>query len=475
MMLTVAVWLCLWLCRHLVTGVDAGGSSVSVIVTKSQLLMAEISVGTPPQKLNCLLDTGSSELWFMSPSCQGCHASKPFEPEKSQSLEPKDPKHDAERVGIRYGSGQVAGYIVTDTVQFGEVTLKQQKFILVERSNLSPYRDWDGICGLGWRGLSQIPDPIFPDPIYMRIQEQGQQAIFALQPVRRGEKSTALQVGHVVLEGQNPTHWFSAEPTEGRTEHGQDLGFWTMSGHVVLPGNRDCCSSVQFIVDTGTNQVLRIPGSLYTQILNSLDHSCKPDPSLGNLVVCDCSLYDDHKPPPLWILLNETRFKLPYSMLLRSVASHGEKCVLRIQPKGKVTASSLTDRVRDFLITLRNQLPNGQDSPEDNGQDSPEETWTLGGVFAQHYLTVLDFDAKKIGFAKPPGDLPAQSGLYETTQGTAQEFCDGRVVDVSAPLLVVLVGSAVGCALAGCCLVSRSRKLTPSSTGSESEALMDRM
>jgi hypothetical protein len=48
---------------------------------------------------------------------------------------------------------------------------RNQSFIIVEDAQLPSQRGWDGICGLGWKGIAQLKGPI-----YQHLQEMGQKA-----------------------------------------------------------------------------------------------------------------------------------------------------------------------------------------------------------------------------------------------------------------------------------------------------------
>ena len=41
-------------------------------ITRTHALVAQLEVGTPAQKMSCLLDTGSADLWIPSKRCKTC-------------------------------------------------------------------------------------------------------------------------------------------------------------------------------------------------------------------------------------------------------------------------------------------------------------------------------------------------------------------------------------------------------------------
>jgi hypothetical protein len=79
--------------------------------------LAEMSFGTPPQKLLVLLDTGSSHTWVLSDQAN----TKGFETfyDKSKSSTFYDPLYGV-RVGIQFGIGGLNGIFVQDRLTIGD-------------------------------------------------------------------------------------------------------------------------------------------------------------------------------------------------------------------------------------------------------------------------------------------------------------------------------------------------------------------
>ncbi|KAG6822690.1 hypothetical protein H0H93_005073, partial [Arthromyces matolae] len=85
---------------------------------------ASINIGTPAQTFNVILDTGSSDLWVADTSCATCSSSTPrYDSTKSSSFVTAN-----QNTQIKYGSGDVAGVVGTETVSMGPFTVAQQPF-----------------------------------------------------------------------------------------------------------------------------------------------------------------------------------------------------------------------------------------------------------------------------------------------------------------------------------------------------------
>jgi len=82
--------------------------------------VAEVSVGTPPQKVRALFDTGSTNAWILNkktPLSGGAKSEFSYDETKSSTYKPVSPKQGAE---ITFGSGSLSGYFVHDTMTLGQ-------------------------------------------------------------------------------------------------------------------------------------------------------------------------------------------------------------------------------------------------------------------------------------------------------------------------------------------------------------------
>jgi cathepsin D len=88
-----------------------------------------VNIGTPPQSFNVILDTGSSDLWVADSSCGNCDPQTPvFKPDQSSSFT----QQRNTVTPISYGSGNVAGFVSTESVSMGNFSLQNQGFLSVE-------------------------------------------------------------------------------------------------------------------------------------------------------------------------------------------------------------------------------------------------------------------------------------------------------------------------------------------------------
>ncbi|KAJ7779191.1 acid protease [Mycena metata] len=111
-----------------------------------------ISIGTPAQTFNVILDTGSSDLFVLDTSCQGCSDAPLFDSSKSSSFSQQSTTRPTT---ISYGSGSVQGFIASDTVSMGSFSVSSQTFLVGEAITQDLIDgDVSGLIGLAFQGLA---------------------------------------------------------------------------------------------------------------------------------------------------------------------------------------------------------------------------------------------------------------------------------------------------------------------------------
>ncbi|KAJ7086071.1 acid protease [Mycena belliarum] len=126
--------------------------------------VADVLIGTPPRSFAIILDSGSGDFWVQSDDCTsedggGCGNHTFLGSDSSSSFVNTKTPWD-----ITYGSGAASGDIVTDTVVFAGMQLKNYTFGIANSISESFSGDTvaDGLMGLGKASLSNqnTPTPV---------------------------------------------------------------------------------------------------------------------------------------------------------------------------------------------------------------------------------------------------------------------------------------------------------------------------
>jgi saccharopepsin len=209
---------------------------------------SEISVGTPPQVFKVIMDTGSSNLWVPSAECSSiaCYLHQKYDHESSSTY-----KKNGSTFEIRYGSGEVSGYISSDTVTMGDLLIKDQLFAEVtnEPGLAFAFGKFDGILGLGYDTISV--NKIEP-PFYGMIRNGLlDDPVFAFYLGDTSEESEAIFGG---IDDSHYTGKFTTIPVRRKA-------YWEVTLDSVTFGGDTAEMDMGAILDTGTS-LLAMPTTI---------------------------------------------------------------------------------------------------------------------------------------------------------------------------------------------------------------------
>jgi len=309
-----------------------------------------ISVGTPPQELRVVYDTGSSNLWVNKQS--GLFSPhKHYDDTKSSTYVKNGTKFN-----IRYGSGPVSGYYSRDTMHLGDIDVSNYLFAEVDNTKgLGPawlVGHFDGICGMGWDDISVdgVETPLRALVNSKKLESN----VFAFYLGSGGAK------GELVLGGVDSAHYtgdFSNVPVIATA--GDKFGYWALKMDDAKIGGKSITTVRKAIVDSGTS-LLAVPTSDIKAIAAAV--GAKPVPlSGGKEYTVDCNT-----------AAPDIEFDIggkPYTL-----------------------------KKEDYVINEQGQCLLGF-----TGLDVPAPAgplYILGDVFMRAYYVKFDVDNKQLGFAK---------------------------------------------------------------------------
>jgi len=334
------------------------GKTSSIIINDYQdaQYFGQLSVGTPPQNLDVVYDTGSSNLWVsqIKPSILSKHHY--YQHDKSSTY-----VANGTTFNIQYGSGPVAGYYSRDSVQIGDYSLDNYLFAEVnDVSGLGPHGisyamgKFDGICGMGWDDISV--DGV-TTPLRSLVNSKALDAnVFAFY-LGSGGAAGELVIGDV--DNTKFTGDFNYLPVQ-ETVPGK-TGYWEIVMDDVQINGKSVISTTKGIVDSGTS-LLAIPTADIKAIAALVGaKTLLPIPPFNSEYTIDCNA----SAPTIDVILGGRTYAL-------------EK--------------------EDYVINDAGQCLFGM-----TGIDIPAPAgplMILGDVFMRAHYVKFDVDNKQVGFAK---------------------------------------------------------------------------
>eukprot|EP01062_Namystynia_karyoxenos_P014401 TRINITY_DN1518_c0_g1_i4.p2 TRINITY_DN1518_c0_g1~~TRINITY_DN1518_c0_g1_i4.p2 ORF type:complete len:564 (+),score=226.69 TRINITY_DN1518_c0_g1_i4:73-1692(+) len=334
------------------------GATQSIVINDYQdaQYYGEISVGTPPQTMQVIYDTGSSNLWVPNKKpVLSFH--KLYNHDKSSTY-----RANGTIFNIQYGSGPVSGFYSADTVDIGGVSVPDYTFAEVNNTKGLglgySIGKFDGICGLGWDDISV--DHV-TTPLRALVNSKKLDAnVFAFY------LGTGGAAGELVLGGVNPKHYtgdFKYVPVIDSIPGKK--GYWALQLDDMQIGGESVTTTRKAIVDSGTS-LLALPTKDIKAIAKKVGaKTVLPIPPFNREYTMDC----DAQAPDIDVMIGGSTYTLTKDdYMIKSCTAGQCECL--------------------FGMT-------GLDVPAPAGP-----LIILGDVFMRAHYVKFDVDNSRLGFAK---------------------------------------------------------------------------
>nr|XP_020470274.1 pepsin A-like [Monopterus albus] len=302
-----------------------------------------ISIGSPPQSFLVIFDSGSSNLWIPSTYCssQACENHRKFNPQQSSTY-----KWLGQPLSIQYGTGSMTGYLVSDDVEVGGVTVANQVFGISQTE--APFlatMQADGILGLAFQSIAS--DNVVP--VFYNMIKQGlvSQSMFSVYLSSNSEQGSEVVFGGV--DSNHYTGQITWIPLTSATYWQIKMDSVTINGQTVA-----CSGGCQAIIDTGTSLIVGP-----TSDINNMNSWVGATTDQYGDASVNCQNIQNM--PAITFTLSGTAFTVPASAYV-SQTSYG--CNTGFGPGGS------------------------------------DQLWILGDVFIRQYYAVFDMTGPYIGLAQ---------------------------------------------------------------------------
>eukprot|EP00163_Fabomonas_tropica_P010442 TRINITY_DN2058_c0_g1_i1.p1 TRINITY_DN2058_c0_g1~~TRINITY_DN2058_c0_g1_i1.p1 ORF type:complete len:303 (-),score=77.01 TRINITY_DN2058_c0_g1_i1:101-1009(-) len=216
-----------------------------------------IDVGTPPQRMRVVFDTGSANLWFPSSECYSaaCEKHDRYNHHRSSTYVP-----EGNGVFVHYASGAINGFLSQDQVKLGDYNIPNQRFAEVtkEHGYVFLLGKFDGVLGLSYPSLAlKHTTPVF-DSLWKEGILPDDNAVFSLYMTKNpAEGSSAFVFGGALKK-------YAAEPFTYVPVTSKS--YWNVRMEdVVIDGERqNFCGDTgcRAAIDTGTSLIAGPSGTL---------------------------------------------------------------------------------------------------------------------------------------------------------------------------------------------------------------------
>ncbi|KAI0280403.1 acid protease [Russula aff. rugulosa BPL654] len=310
------------------------------------LWFGAISVGTPPRSFTVDFDTGSSDLFLPSPSCDSsCSGHKVYDPNASSTA------HNISKTfSLGFGDGStVDGDQFTDVVSIAGLTAKSQTLGAATQYSSGFTEDnfpADGLMGLAFQSISEFQAP----PVFQTLISEGvvTSQVFGLKLAPSGSELFLGGTNSALFTGDFT--WVSLTSES----------FWLASFNSICVNGAPVVEHTATIFDSGTTQIVGDPAGI-ANLFEAIDGAQSASQYGEGAYTIPCTL---DTPISINVGGKEVRIS-PATFNLGPVSQGSDLCMA-----GAAADPTLTG-----------------------------ESWILGDVFLQNVYTAWDVGGSRIGFA----------------------------------------------------------------------------
>ncbi|ETN77166.1 hypothetical protein RB195_015627 [Necator americanus] len=320
--------------------------------------LGNVTLGTPPQTTTLVLDTGSSNLWVIDAACKtaACNGepNSGYTKHKFDTTKSSTFTKETRTFSIQYGSGSCNGYLGTDTISFGGLTIKTQEFgVATHLAAVFGYQPVDGILGLGWPALA-VDSVVPPMQNLLSTLDQPLFTVWMDRKLTISNGGNAGLITYGAIDTKNCQSQINYVPLSAET-------YWQFPIQGFSIGSYSESKKEQVISDTGTSWI----GAPTTAVNAVVKQTGAKYDSLNELYTVDCSTMKTQ--PDLIFTINGVTYNVPSVEYVLDLGLGNGKCALTFFAMG-------------------------------SGSFGP--AWILGDTWIRTYCNIYDIGQKRIGFAK---------------------------------------------------------------------------
>lgn len=382
---------------------------VSLTNFKNSQYVGTISIGNPPQNIDVIFDTGSSNFWITSKDCldPGCLMHNSYNGRLSNTY-----KKIGTRVEVEFGSGVVEGVFSKDTVNFGPLSIVNQEFgeILREDGSIFTKLKFSGILGLSFPTLSNLKyTPLFDSIIHQKLLKKNWFSFYITDQQEEGQSQVILgEPKSLFYEGD--IHWHKVS----------EESYWQVDmDDIYLNGQPFSICTVgpcKLVIDTGTSVITgptedlevllqKIPLSECNDISSLPELGFKIGNFLYTMKPEEYILFAHHSPSSyLEMEANANAESSKVEIMTKNAALNSVENSFENSSENSFEITTFSSKSKNLKSNFKNLLTSKSKEcrrafmPLD--VDPPRgPLWVLGDIFLRKYFVIFDRDQKRIGIA----------------------------------------------------------------------------